>query len=130
MSKLSKKPYDYGSAFTAIDEMDKAMEGMERVLDKKIDELTDLFSAAVAHLKELEEQIAKSPVESKSVKRRKKIQKDGKIHQKEVMGLMDNMILMVTQLLGAKPAPKGRKAAEDRIADRVASKFMEEEGGD
>jgi len=54
MSKLAKKPHDYGSAFTAIDELDKAMEGMEQILDAKIDAVSDLLVGAIERIKALE----------------------------------------------------------------------------
>jgi hypothetical protein len=45
------------------------------------------------------------------------------------MGLMDNMINMVNELLGAKPGSK-RKAREDAIAARIAKEFATQEGLD
>ena len=75
MSKLAKKPHDYGSAFTAIDELDKAMEGMEQVMSARIDAVSDLLAGAIERIQALEK--------PKPARRKKTQAKDGRKKQGE-----------------------------------------------
>ena len=54
MSKLAKKAHEYGSAFSAIDELDKACEGMEETLSARIDAIADTVAEVTRRVLALE----------------------------------------------------------------------------
>ena len=78
MTKLSKKPHMYGSEFTAIEELDNAMDTMEQIITAKIDAISDILAGAIKRIDELEKKTKPKP--------RKKIQKDGNTSGQEAGG--------------------------------------------
>ena len=54
MTKLTKKPHEFGSAFAAIGELDEAMDGLDQVMSAKIDAVSDMIVGAVKRIEALE----------------------------------------------------------------------------
>jgi hypothetical protein len=77
-TSLEKKPHEYGSPFTAIEELDRACTSMERIMGAKIGAISDLLAENIKRLDLLEKQL-----DSKSVAKRKKIQASGRDKQTE-----------------------------------------------